>query len=110
MTTPEFREPESGKKRPRRMLSPDAADRRYRYLDTIDRRCDAQRRSCITAANVIIRAIPLTDGVEGEEITLKSCTRHRRQFVYATDKYKILSVVQLPPGEQVTKAERNRRI
>ena len=108
MTAPEFRQPEQ---RPRRLLSPDAADRRYRYLDSIDRRCDAQDRHCITAATVVIRAIPLKDGEpDGGEIELKSCTRHRRQFVYVPDKLRILSEVKLPPGEQVTKRERDSRL
>lgn len=114
MTTPEFREPSRPKNAPgtskrNRRLTDEQAERRYAYLDLIDRRCDAYGRRCITAANVVIRAIPLsTGGEEGDEVELKSCTRHKRQFIATPDRYRPITVVDLPPGVPVTRSERNR--
>lgn len=106
MTVPEFRTP----RRPgRRNLSPEQADRRYRYLDTIARRCDAHSRKCITAANVAITAYPVHHGAPATEpVQLQSCTRHKRQFLYSPDTYQIVSVQDLPPGRQITREERDR--
>ncbi len=105
MTTPEFRAPQ---RRPRRQLSPEQAERRYRYLDTIDRRCDAHSRKCITAANVIIDAVLLKQ--DNTKVSLKSCTRHKRQFLFNPDTYQILAVKPLPPGEQISRAQRDKLI
>lgn len=111
MSDPEFREPTRPQRHSRRHLTPEQAANRYRYLDTINRRCDAHSRKCVTAANVVIIAYPVEHGTPAREsVRLRSCTRHKRQFLYSPDTYQIVSVEDLPPGQPVTRAERENLI
>lgn len=106
MTTPEFQQPEfqQPERRPRRLLSKPALERRFAYLDTIGRRCDADSRRCITAATVafqVLRVDPATKQPIREPVTVQSCTRHRRVFEHSPDQYRVLSATQFPPGQQL---------
>ena len=96
---PEFQPPE---RRPRRLISPAAQERRFAYLDAIGRRCDADERRCRTGATVRFKIEPLCAGQPaGEPIEKQSCTRHRRLYEDSPDRYRVLETHQLPPDQQL---------
>jgi hypothetical protein len=91
----------------RRWYTPEKAQRKLDYWEKIGRRCDGNNRRCLSGAATVeftVRNIdPATGKPAGDPYTVRSCGRHRIQFLTppGTRSSKPGSYPRVPPDDAV---------
>lgn len=94
---PQFRPPTA---RGRYARTPEEVERRLARLARIGRRCDYNGRRCVNNAatwRLTVRTVDATRQPTGEPYQVLTCSRHKKVWTNAPDRFVVVEEESLPP-------------